>query len=682
MSSTDEIKKEIELLRKKIFEADRAYYVDANPIMSDLEYDRLFDRLLKLEEQYPEFNDTNSPTRRVGSDIDNTLPEREHTLPVLSLDKCYSTNDLMDWINKNSEKLNKKIEVIIEPKIDGAGVVLYYENGRLDRALTRGNGYFGNDITENIKTIGSVPLIIEDNIALAVRGEVFINNNDFIEFNEKYAGGKYSNPRNLASGAIRRIKSKESALFPLNVIIYEGFYQNIEIDTHLEILINLKQLGFPINDNLGYFSKQVDLKMNLPFKNFKIGNIDELPDYVIKLKNERKNFNYDIDGLVVKLNDLASREKLGFTQHHPRWAIAYKFEAPIAETKVISIDVQIGRGGRATPVANLVPVELSGSTISRATLHNQEYINSLGVNNDDLVTISKRGDVIPAVEEVIEKGNNISPYKIQDKCPGCGSTLVEDGAHLFCLNEECPLRLLETLKYFVSRDQMDIETLGDKTIEFLFNKGLIKIIPDIYNFNYDKLLEYEGYKEKKVNNIKNSIEKSKNKGFSTILSSLGLKDIGNRVAALLVEKFGNIDRIIETAKSKNIDDLIVIEGIGEKIANSVIEHFNNPKVLNMIESLKLAGLNFKQGRINNNKAGFLNGTRWVITGSFKNFKPREIAGELIEKNGGKVLDSVSSNTTHLLCGESPGSKLDKAAKLGIKIIDEDNFNKIIENKKI
>lgn len=682
MPDTNQIKKEIEILKIKIFEAERAYYVDANPIMSDLEYDRLFDRLLKLEEEYPEFCDPNSPTKRIGSDIDNTLPEREHTIPVLSLDKCYGINDLMDWIKKNRDKLNKKIEIIIDPKIDGAGIVLYYQNGRLDRALTRGNGYIGNDITENVKTIGSVPLIIDDKNDLAVRGEVFINNNDFKIFNEKYAGGKYSNPRNLASGAIRRIKSKESALFPLNIIIYEGYYSNIQMNTHLETLINLKQLGFPINDHLGYFSNQVDLNMSLPFKNFKIGNIDELPEYVNKLKNERKNFNYNIDGLVIKINDLESIEKLGFTQHHPRWAIAYKFEAPIAETKVISIDVQIGRGGRVTPVANLVPVELAGSTISRATLHNQEYINSLGINKDDLVTISKRGDVIPAVEEVVEKGDNISPFKIIDKCPGCNSKLIEEGAHLFCLNVECPLRLLETLKYFVSRDQMDIETLGDKTIEFLFNKGLIRKIPDIYNFNYDKLLEFEGYKEKKVNNIKNSIEKSKNKDFCSILSSLGLKDIGNRVAFLLVEKFTDIDRIIQIAKNKDFDDLFTIEGIGEKIANSIIEHFSNPKVLDMIESLQKSGLKFKQDKIiEDKKSGFLTDTRWVITGSFKNFKPREKAGELIENYGGKVSDSVTSHTTHLLCGESPGSKLEKAVKLGMKIISEDDFKKIIENKK-
>ena len=390
----EKINEEIIKLRKKINEADKAYYVDSNPIMSDLEYDGIFNKLLELEKKYPEFSDLNSPTKRIGSDIDNTLPESEHSVPILSLDKCYKTGELMDWIKKNVEKLNKRIEVVIEPKIDGASIVIYYKNGRLDKALTRGNGYIGNDITENIKTIGSVPLIINENINLAVRGEVFLNIDDFRVFNEKYADSKYSNPRNLASGAIRRQKSKETALFPLNIFIYEGYYENINFKNHIEILINLKKLGFPINDNMGYFSDEINLDQKLPFKNMISGKFAKIPEYINKIGEVRKSFKYEIDGLVIKINDLESRKELGFTQHHPRWAIAYKFEAPLAETKVTSIDIQIGRGGRATPVANLIPVKLTGSVISRATLHNQEYINALGINEGDLVTISKRGDVI------------------------------------------------------------------------------------------------------------------------------------------------------------------------------------------------------------------------------------------------------------------------------------------------
>ncbi len=550
----------------------------------------------------------------------------------------------------------------------------------MDRALTRGNGYIGNDITENIKTIGSVPLFIEEKSDVTVRGEVFISKNDFKKFNDKFADGKYSNPRNLASGAVRRQKSKEAALFPLDVFIYEGSYDNLKFKNHLDVLINLKKLGFPLNDNLGYFSDRNNYHEVLPFKKIKIGSINDIPEYINEISNKRENFQYEIDGLVIKINELDSREILGLTQHHPRWAIAYKFEAPLTDTKVVSIDIQIGRGGRVTPVANLIPVKLSGSIISRATLHNQEYINSLGVNEGDIVTVSKRGDVIPAVEEVIEKYNNISPYEISSNCPGCNSKLIEDGAHLFCPNDECPNRLLETLKYFVSRGQMDIETLGGKTIEFLFNSKFIKTIPDIYTFNYDKLLEYEGFKEKKVNNIKNAIEKSKHKKFHIVLSSLGLKDIGDRAANLLAKKYKNIDRIIEIARNRKINNLIEIEGVGERIAESIINHFNNKKVLNMIEKLKAIGLNFKSEKNEDNNKEFLTGTKWVITGSFQNFKPREKAGELIKEYGGEIIGSISSKTSYLLCGESPGSKLDKAVEIGVKIINEFEFLKIIQNK--
>jgi len=683
MSDFTNIKDEILNLRKILLDAQKAYYIDAMPLMSDIEYDGLFDKLLKLEKENPQFYDPNSPTVRVGSDIDNTLPEYEHSVPILSLDKCYKIEDLMDWIDKTSKKIDNKIEVIIEPKIDGAGVVLYYNEGKLYRVLTRGNGFKGNDITENIKTIKSVPLIIENKEKFAVRGEVYIRNDEFIEFNKRYADGSYANPRNLASGSIRRLKSKETALFPLKIFIYEGYFENNIINYHSEMLIALKELGFPLNEYVGFFSNINDA-YKLPFKESTNGTLDKIPEYINKLQTQRKSFPYDIDGLVVKINNLNDREKLGYTQHHPRWAIAYKFDAPLAETVVESIIVQIGRGGRATPVANLKPVSLAGSLISRATLHNQDYINSINVNEGDKVTISKRGDVIPAVEEVIEKGENILPYKINKECPICRSNFVKDGAHLFCPNEECPGRLLGTLQYFVSRSQMDIESLGDKTIEFLFDKGFIRYIPDIYEFDYNRLIDFEGFKEKKIKNIIDSVEESKKRDFKTVLSSLGLKDIGNKASEILVDKFNNIDNIISIVKKNNIEELINIDGIGEGIAKSIINHFTNLKILKIIDRLKKNGLKFFKENVDalDENEKFLKETKWVITGSFENFKPRDKAGDLIKKYGGEVLTSISSNTTHLLCGESPGSKLDKARSLNIKIINEYEFLNIINEKKI
>ncbi len=683
MEDIKKIEDEIKYLTDAILKAQKAYYVDSNLIISDKEYDRLFDRLLYLEEKYPQFKDINSPALRIGSDLDNKLPEIAHSTPILSLDKCYTSSELSEWIIKNREKLNGEMSVIIEPKIDGAGVVLYYENGRLAYALTRGNGLSGNEITNNIKTIKSVPLTVDYKKKFAVRGEVYINKNDFSDFNEKYTDGKYSNPRNLASGAIRRIKSKEAALFPLNVFIYEGYFEEDKMDNHLDILILLKYLGFPLNKYLGYFGDNINRDKSLPFKEFITGDFNDINGYLDNLKDLRKNLQFEIDGLVIKINEIKSRELLGFTSHHPRWAIAFKFDPPQVQTKVNSIVVQIGRAGRATPVANLQPVELSGSVISRATLHNQDYINSIDVNVNDIVTISKRGDVIPAVEEVVEKGKNINPFKLPDLCPSCSTKLIEDGAHLFCPNDQCTAQLLGTLQFFVSRGQMDIESLGDKTIEFLFNKGFIKYIPDIYEFDYNKLLEFEGYKEKKIENIKTSVLKSKEKEFKTVLSSLGLKDIGNKVSEILANNYKDIDIILKIAEENNIDKLTMNDGIGESIALSVIKHFKNPKVKSMIERLKKAGVNFRTiEKKDENQNLFLSGTKWVITGSFKNYQPREKAAEIIKKHGGEIADSVTGKTTHLLCGESPGSKLDKAKSSGAKIVYEDEFINILYLQKL
>ncbi|HPO50835.1 MAG TPA: NAD-dependent DNA ligase LigA, partial [Spirochaetota bacterium] len=398
----------------------------------------------------------------------------------------------------------------------------------------------------------------------------------------------------------------------------------------------------------------------------------------------RKNLEYEIDGLVIKINDFSLRDRLGFTQHHPRWAIAYKFDAPLADTKVLSIVVQIGRGGRATPVANLEPVKLSGSTIARATLHNQDYVDSLEVNVGDIVTISKRGDVIPAVEAVLEKGEYPSPYKIPLNCPSCSSPLVKEGAHLFCKNDDCLKKNLATIQYFVSRGQMDIETLGDKTIEFMFDKGFIRNISDIYEFDYNKLSDYEGYKDKKIANIIESVNKSKEKPFWIVLSSLGLKDIGDKVAEVLSKNFCDIDAIIETSQKKATDVFMQIDGIGESIAFSIVKHFTNPKVIDLIKKLKDKGLNFKSEKKDNIDESelFFKNTKWVVTGSFTNFKPRDKASDLIKKFGGEVSESVSSKTTFLLCGFEAGSKLEKAKSLNVKIINEDEFVNMINTRKI
>lgn len=678
------VKEEIIALRQQIALAQRAYYVDSNPIMSDVEFDVLFDKLSKLESEHPEFYDANSPTAKIGSDIDNELPEREHSVPVLSLDKCYSAEDMLGWIKRTQDKFPSQIELSIEPKIDGSGVVLYYDNGELQYALTRGNGYIGNDITANVKTIRNIPLKINYTGKVAVRGEIYITTKDFEEYNKNYGDNRYANPRNLASGCSRRLKSSEVAECPLRIFVYECFPENQIFSSHLENMIFMKENGLPVNSYFGFFTSQnineeLRDKINRAFPDSTIGNLQNAVEYLLKFSQIRKTLDYDIDGLVIKVNDIALREKLGMTEHHPRWAIAYKFDAPTAQTILKGVTFQVGRGGRITPVALLQPVELAGSVISRATLHNEDYIQMLGINIGDTVNISKRGDVIPAVEEVVEKGENIEPLSFPEKCPSCASILVKDGAHHFCANSECPKKMLGRLQYFAGRSQMNIESLGDKTLEFLFENKMIIQISDIYTFDFWKLLGTEGYGEKKIRNIFQSVEESKKNPFSVVLASLGLKDIGGKAAEILVNNFHSVDKIIEAAQKKNLQFFTDIDGFGETLAQSVIDSFNDEKLLEQIKILKNVGLKFAEDEKNEQETNlFLSGTRWVVTGSFATFKPREKAAELIKKYGGEVLSSVSGKTTHLLCGEEAGSKLEKARSVGANIVDEQTFIKMIE----
>lgn len=678
------VKEEIIALRQQIALAQRAYYVDSNPIMSDVEFDVLFDKLSKLESEHPEFYDANSPTAKIGSDIDNELPEREHSVPVLSLDKCYSAEDMLGWIKRTQDKFPSQIELSIEPKIDGSGVVLYYDNGELQYALTRGNGYIGNDITANVKTIRNIPLKISYTGKVAVRGEIYITTKDFEEYNKNYGDNRYANPRNLASGCSRRLKSSEVAECPLRIFVYECFPENQIFSSHLENMIFMKENGLPVNSYFGFFTSQnineeLRDKINRTFPDSTIGNLQNAVEYLLKFSQIRKTLDYDIDGLVIKVNDIALREKLGMTEHHPRWAIAYKFDAPTAQTILKGVTFQVGRGGRITPVALLQPVELAGSVISRATLHNEDYIQMLGINIGDTVNISKRGDVIPAVEEVVEKGENIEPLSFPEKCPSCASILVKDGAHHFCANSECPKKMLGRLQYFAGRSQMNIESLGDKTLEFLFENKMIIQISDIYTFDFWKLLGTEGYGEKKIRNIFQSVEESKKNPFSIVLASLGLKDIGGKAAEILVNNFHSVDKIIEAAQKKNLQFFTDIDGFGETLAQSVIDSFNDEKLLEQIKILKNVGLKFAEDEKSEQETNlFLSGTRWVVTGSFATFKPREKAAELIKKYGGEVLSSVSGKTTHLLCGEEAGSKLEKARSVGANIVDEQTFIKMIE----
>jgi DNA ligase (NAD+) len=683
----EEAKKRIDELINEINRHDYLYYVLQKPEISDEEYDALYEELRKLEEKFPDLKRKDSPTQRIGSDLEQTLPEIEHKIKVLSLDKSYSITDTIKWIDKMIEQYDGNIAFSIEEKIDGSSIVLYYKNGILDLALTRGNGFVGNDVTQNVKTIKSIPLSIPYKEEFAVRGEIFINRKDF-EILNKNLETEFANPRNLSAGILRRVKSSEVAKFPLRCFVYEGFFFQKQPKTHIEILNILKELRFPISKNIAFlFAEKYKEKDKIIELGSKLGieiiSYNDIESFLKKWGEKRKELEYDIDGLVIKINEIGIRDTLGETGHHPRWAIAHKFQAPQSISQVESISIQVGRTGKITPVAHIKPVKVGGAVIQNVTLHNQEYIDSLELSPGDIVAVSRRGDVIPAIEKVIEKNEDGIPiYRIPERCPYCNTKLIKDGAHHFCPNYDCPERKRQRILFFVSRDNMDIEGLGEETVNLLLKRKLINDFVDIYYFNPDELLKEEGFAEKKVAQIKKSIEESKKKPFATVLSSLGIKEIGKQTANLLIKAgFTSIDKLIEQAEKYGEEAFTNIEGIGPKISKILYQELTSKRFKQIIEKLKKANVCLSvEEEEKEKKEGRLKGMKFAITGSLS-IGPRNKIVELIVKNGGEFTSSVSKKTTHLIVGESPGSKLEKAKKLGIKIITEKEFLKMIGNEK-
>ncbi|MFW6361102.1 MAG: NAD-dependent DNA ligase LigA [Spirochaetota bacterium] len=675
-----EVQELAELLRRYQYE----YYIEGHPSVSDQEYDRLFDRLAEIEQRYPDLKQPDSPTQRVGSDLTETFPEVEHTVPVLSLDKAYTAEEVSNWIRRTSERSGRALTFVVEEKIDGVSIVLYYENGRLVRAVTRGNGFVGNDITSNVKTIPTVPLRLPEAVDVAVRGEIYLPKNRFQELNRTMEMS-YANPRNLAAGTLRRIKSSEVAGVPLNIFTYEGYFPEQQM-SHIEVLDKLKALEFRVSKRIGVFSNRLspeELRRQYPEWSF--GHFDDLPNYIQTATAQRDSLEYEIDGLVVKVNELQVREQLGYTGHHPRWAIAYKFESPQGTTTIKSIDVQVGRTGRITPVARVEPVQIGGSTISNVTLHNQSYIEMLEIAEGDQVTVSRRGDVIPAVEKVVQKNEVGNPvWRIPEHCPSCGSLLEEYGAHHFCRNNKCPDQVRGRIHFFIGRNQMDIENLGPETAELLIEEGFVEDLPDLYRFDFDRLQGYQGFGEKKIAAIKAGLEKSLFQPFRVVLPSLGIPEVGPNVSELLISAgYTSIDDIIRVAEENDSDKLVEIKGIGEKTAKTIIEEFSRPEVQQRIEELKKVGLNFEAepSAADESRHQFpqiFEGENWCVTGSFEHFKPRSAAMDYVKAGGGKTSSQVSGSTTHLLAGSGGGSKLQKAQRLGIRIVDENEFLQRLE----
>lgn len=675
----DEAVLEIERLSSLLRKYNHQYHVLNQPTVSDLEYDRLFDTLGSLENEHQDLKKPDSPSHRVGSDLTTDLPGSHHSIPVLSLDKAYTSTDIMAWIGKTIKSAGSELSFVVEQKIDGVSIVLYYEEGVLARAVTRGNGYVGNDVTANIQTIRSVPLRLSRDISLAVRGEIYLPVAKFAVLN-KAMESPYANPRNLAAGTIRRIRSSEVAAIPLEIFVYEGFMEGAT--SHLEMLRSLKELGFRTNPRVGYFDANVTPNSReYDFPGLVEGSFENIEEFIRSEVDSRESLSYEIDGLVLKVNEIPVRERLGHTGHHPKWAVAYKFEAPEGVTTLISIDVQVGRTGRITPVGRVKPVLIGGSTISNVTLHNQVYINLLELGIGDTVAVSKRGDVIPALERVIDKNEDGIPiWQMPETCPSCNQSLQILGAHLFCTNRSCPDQIRGKLFFFVGKGQMDIDNLGPETVDVLLEEGLVSRVEDFYTADLDCLVGLPGFGPKKVVAIKRGIEESLKRPFRVVLPSLGLPDLGQKVTQVLIDEgYSNIESIIALVDADNVEALVSIEGVGQKTAERIIAELKSPEVRRTIAALQSAGLEFieKASTARDSVGPTMEGQNWCVTGSFQNFKPRDLAMEEIIKRGGKTTSQVSGKTTHLLAGPGGGSKLKKAQDLGLQIVSEAEFLKLI-----
>ncbi|WP_246052709.1 NAD-dependent DNA ligase LigA [Leptospira semungkisensis] len=641
------------------------YYVKNSPKISDFEFDKMFKRLQALEVAFPDLADPASPTLTVGSDLDKDFEKFTHKLPVLSLENTYNEEELMEWVLKtDAEGLYS-----VEWKIDGASLMLYYENGILANGVTRGTGGIGDDVTQNVRTIRSIPLRLSEEVSVYLRGEVYMTFSDFEEFNEAYEG-KYANPRNLSSGSLKQKNSADVAKRPLRIFTYDAFFPGTKskFKTHQEVMKKAEELKFPLPPD----TKLVKGK--------------DIPAAIKDFKKKKEKVGFPTDGLVIKLNDLAKRESLGYTSHSPRWARAFKFDALMKESKIVGIDYAVGRTGKITPRAEIEPINLAGTTVTFATLHNQDYIDELGVGIGAIVRISKRGEIIPAVEEVVTPGKEV--FKIPLRCPCCNTKTEKkaDSVDYFCPNSECPDRVKNGIIFYCSRKQMDIEGLGEKQVEFLYDQGYIKDLADLYSLkkHKEKLMEEEGYGEKSVSIILNGIEESKKKDFRFVLSSLGLREIGPKVAELLIEHgYDSMDSILAAAKSpKKSEALMEIPGIGPSTVEAIVENFTDKRVLGLINNLKKSGLKMKADQVQKSDKQPFAGQIWCVSGSFENFQPRDKAMDLVVYYGGKKVGSISSKTTHLLAGPGAGSKLDKAQELGVAVVSEEEFLKILSQNGI
>ena len=655
----EDIKQKIEELRKTLrYHSDR-YYNDDAPEIEDYEYDMMMRELKGLEEKYPEFDSADSPTKRVGGKADNSFASVEHTVRMESLQDAFSKEEIFDFDRRIKENVSD-VHYVVEPKIDGLSVSLEYVNGEFFRGSTRGDGNVGEDVSGNLRVIHNIPLKLNHALPyIEVRGEVYMPKKSFDRVVDRQLINDekpFKNPRNAAAGSLRQKDSEVAATRGLDIFVFNiQQIEGKELTSHKESLDYLKELGF---NTIPYYER--------------VDDIETAFEKVLQIGEKRGELEFDIDGAVIKVDDFSEREQLGSTAKFPKWAVAFKYPPEEKQTEILDIEITVGRTGKLTPTAVLSPVHLAGTTVSRATLHNQDFINEKGVNIGDIVTVRKAGDIIPEVLCVNEKRSNGS-FVYPKRCPSCNEKVVrEEGeSDIRCINPECPAQLLRNLIHYCSRDAMDIEGLGPSIIETFVNEGMIKTVTDIYRLDKEKIASLDGFQQTSANNIIESVENSKNNDLSKLIFALGVRHIGAKAAKLLSDEFKNIDNLMN-ASLEAISD---IDGFGDIMAKSAFDFFQSESARELIADLKSFGVNTESKTVINDNR--FEGMTFVLTGTLPTYKRSE-ASKIIESFGGKTSSSVSKKTSYVLSGESSGSKLDKANQLGIPVIDENEFNEMIK----
>lgn len=653
------IKEKIENLRATLrYHSDR-YYNDDAPEIEDYEYDMMMRELKGLEEKYPEFDSADSPTKRVGGKADNSFASVEHTVRMESLQDAFSKEEIFDFDRRVKENVSD-VHYVVEPKIDGLSVSLEYVNGEFFRGSTRGDGNVGEDVSGNLRVIHNIPLKLNHALPyIEVRGEVYMPKKSFDRLVDRQLINDekpFKNPRNAAAGSLRQKDSEVAATRGLDIFVFNiQQIEGKELTSHKESLDYLKELGF---NTIPYYER--------------VDDIETAFEKVLQIGEKRGELEFDIDGAVIKVDDFSEREQLGSTAKFPKWAVAFKYPPEEKQTEILDIEITVGRTGKLTPTAVLSPVHLAGTTVSRATLHNQDFINEKGVNIGDIVTVRKAGDIIPEVLCVNEKRSNGS-FVYPERCPSCNEKVVrEEGeSDIRCINPECPAQLLRNLIHYCSRDAMDIEGLGPSIIETFVNEGMIKTVTDIYRLDKEKIASLDGFQQTSANNIIDSVNNSKNNDLSKLIFALGIRHIGAKAAKLLSDEFKNIDNLMN-ASLEAISD---IDGFGDIMAKSAFDFFQSESARELIADLKSFGVNTESKTVINDNR--FEGMTFVLTGTLPTYKRSE-ASKIIESFGGKTSSSVSKKTSYVLSGESSGSKLDKANQLGIPVIDENEFNEMIK----